>query len=557
MGNSLVAVQPSFLSRAQEAALRAWYSGLSSRNAIEQYLPELAVGSSARGAISQIRKILIAFAKTCQRQDLAVVLDHPESQRAKLSDRAIHAIDSLRNAVPMKPQITDDVGQWFSARITKVLREFDVKTLADLTVRIPRRKMWWVKIDGLGKVLAKQIEQFFSDHPELTSQARAIVLRHQVEPAMTPWESFVVPFELSGTHGTYRAPLKICSMDARTDRDAVSAWLQLLESPATVRSYRKEVERLMLWAVLVRNKALSSLSVEDAIAYRAFLKSPHPRAQWVGSPASRSSSNWRPFTGPLAPKSITYSLSVLNAMYRWLIAQGYSLVNPFAGVKVRNAKDIKPIGVDNCFTTGEWGLLRAIAGGLEWSHGWSKSAAARLRFCLDFAYGTGLRLSEMTNAQLGNIQKDGHDDYWIYVIGKGGKRAKVSLPPFVRASLDQYLIHRGISITAHGQDPGAHLVGSDAQRLAGISPTRLWNIYRRFFDLAAKEISGDHPVLSEKLRRATPHWLRHTHASHALANGVDLTTVRDNLRHASVATTSLYLHTDDVLRAQQIAKAFG
>jgi integrase len=35
--------------------------------------------------------------------------------------------------------------------------------------------------------------------------------------------------------------------------------------------------------------------------------------------------------------------------------------------------------------------------------------------------------------------------------------------------------------------------------------------------------------------------MRHTHATHALARGAELTTVRDNLRHASIATTSIYL----------------
>lgn len=50
---------------------------------------------------------------------------------------------------------------------------------------------------------------------------------------------------------------------------------------------------------------------------------------------------------------------------------------------------------------------------------------------------------------------------------------------------------------------------------------------------------------------------RHTHATHALARGAELTTVRDNLRHASIATTSIYLHSDDVKRARQIRDAFA
>jgi len=43
----------------------------------------------------------------------------------------------------------------------------------------------------------------------------------------------------------------------------------------------------------------------------------------------------------------------------------------------------------------------------------------------------------------------------------------------------------------------------------------------------------------------------------ALARGAELTTVRDNLRHASIATTSIYLHGDEVKRARQLGEAFS
>jgi hypothetical protein len=64
-------------------------------------------------------------------------------------------------------------------------------------------------------------------------------------------------------------------------------------------------------------------------------------------------------------------------------------------------------------------------------------------------------------------------------------------------------------------------------------------------------------ALAEKLRRASPHWMRHTHATHALNRGAELTTVHDNLRHTSVSTTWIYLHSDEVKRARQIGDAFG
>ncbi|CAB3745183.1 Tyrosine recombinase XerC [Paraburkholderia rhynchosiae] len=80
---------------------------------------------------------------------------------------------------------------------------------------------------------------------------------------------------------------------------------------------------------------------------------------------------------------------------------------------------------------------------------------------------------------------------------------------------------------------------------------------RRFFNQAADVIGADHPTAAEKLHRASPHWTRHTHASHALARGAELTTVRDNLRHASIATTSIYLQSDEVKRTRQMNQAFA
>lgn len=97
----------------------------------------------------------------------------------------------------------------------------------------------------------------------------------------------------------------------------------------------------------------------------------------------------------------------------------------------------------------------------------------------------------------------------------------------------------------------------DEDSTTGITGTRPWHVMRRFFGQAADVIGADHPVVAEKLRRASPHWTRHTHATHALARGADLTTVRDNLRHASIATTSIYLQSDEAKRARQTSEAFA
>lgn len=54
-----------------------------------------------------------------------------------------------------------------------------------------------------------------------------------------------------------------------------------------------------------------------------------------------------------------------------------------------------PLDERRFFSEGEWMLIRTVANGLEWSYGWQKPAAKWLRFILDFAYATGLRVSQL------------------------------------------------------------------------------------------------------------------------------------------------------------------
>ena len=88
-----------------------------------------------------------------------------------------------------------------------------------------------------------------------------------------------------------------------------------------------------------------------------------------------------------------------------------------------------------------------MAEGLELGHQWEVPAAQRLRFVLNFAYATGLRISELVSATQGQIEVDGHGDHWLHLVGKGSKATKVALPPLARAALDRYLMQRELPIT--------------------------------------------------------------------------------------------------------------
>ena len=539
------------------AALRAWYKGMSARASVVQYLGNTrADGQSSRAILGKIRRQLILFADDRRREDVAALLNHSAAERLGRSEAVRDAIELLRTLPPPAPLLTDEVRTWLPRRIARALHEHGIRTLAELTVRVPRRRRWWTAVPGLGTAGARQVEAFFAAHPDLTQRARALVLTEGPQDVV-PWERLRVPGDVDGSRGTFRAPAATCALSATNDHEAVQTWLTLQESPATQRAYRKEAERLILWSILERGRALTSLTTEDAIAYRTFLRRPSPRRRWVGPARPRAANDWKPFAEELSARSASYALSVVGAMFRWLMQQRYTLANPFAGIKVRGGAPVQPLAAARFFSEGEWALIRAIADGLEWGRGWSLAAAQRLRFVLDFAYATGLRVSELVGAGLGQIEVDARDDHWLHLVGKGGKSSKVALPSLARVALDRYLLQRGVPSSRTRWNPNMLLVGEvDLESNKGITSTRLWSILRRFFLQAAEAVADDRAALAEKLRLASPHWMRHTHATHALARGVELTTVRDNLRHASIQTTSTYLHADEVQRSRQINKAF-
>jgi hypothetical protein len=107
----------------------------------------------------------------------------------------------------------------------------------------------------LGPASARQIEAFFAAHPLLTERAHALIAVTRVAVVM-PWERLSLPHEVDGSHGSFRAPPHTCTLNAPNDYEAVQAWLSLHESGATQRAYRKEAERLILWAIVERERAL-------------------------------------------------------------------------------------------------------------------------------------------------------------------------------------------------------------------------------------------------------------------------------------------------------------
>ncbi|MFL9935939.1 tyrosine-type recombinase/integrase, partial [Paraburkholderia sp. RL18-103-BIB-C] len=82
----------------------------------------------------------------------------------------------------------------------------------------------------------------------------------------------------------------------------------------------------------------------------------------------------------------------------------------------------------------------------------------------------------------------------------------------------------------------------------------LHRIVKDVFNGAAQSLRArgeDHAPRADRLEQASAHWLRHSAGSHMADQQVDLRLVRDNLGHASLTTTSQYLHVDDDRRHRE------
>jgi integrase/recombinase XerD len=136
---------------------------------------------------------------------------------------------------------------------------------------------------------------------------------------------------------------------------------------------------------------------------------------------------------------------------------------------------------------------------------------------LRLLYHSGLRVSELCNLKWEDVQE--YDGYAVMSInGKGNKLRYVR----ISCSMWEEMVEQAES-----------------------------NLYV----FASRKGGGENPLTSRQVERivasaglsirvsgVSPHWLRHSNASHSLDNGASLTTVRDSLGHSSIAITERYLH---------------
>lgn len=361
-----------------------------------------------------------------------------------------------------------------------------------------------------------------------------------------PIEQIVLPARLDGRDGVNRARSKEgCQIVADSDIDAIRTWLsEFHDSPETLRAYRKEAERLLLWAMLERGKAFSSLAREDLIAYETFLEDPRPRARWCGPRRPRSTPEWRPFEGPLKASSRRQTLVILNALFSYLTAAGYLAGNPLTLVRRRKRRGQRSgwHGHERHLEREAWSFVLDVLDRLPEGADRAKAHKERLRFLLAALYLLGPRVSEIASHSMGSLyQRRGR--WWWRVVGKGEKEAKVPVNDELLNALRRYRTFRGLSPLPQPGDT-APLIAS-VTGVAPISPNMVYRIVKQFFGQVAEAAREDHPDWVETFQRVSTHWLRHTSLTHQADAGLDLRYLNRNARHSSIETTGLYLHAED------------
>jgi len=269
----------------------------------------------------------------------AVSARRAQSRRARLIARQLEALRWLEQRVAQAPRATDSVEAWLAPAMARRLRPAGIVALEDLVARINASgARWWRGIAGIGQGKATRIQDWLRVHQQAIGVCQgehAWRPRRQLSDAdlalvvprgsvLLPYEKFDIP---PGLEGRGRA--------GHSDREALDAWIgkpgERGRAPATVRGYRKEAERLLLWAVLERRKPLSQMDGDDARAYLVFLAAPPPN--WCGPRHhQRWSPLWRPLEAGLGAGALAQARAVARVLFTHWVAVGHVATNPFDGV---------------------------------------------------------------------------------------------------------------------------------------------------------------------------------------------------------------------------------
>lgn len=207
------------------------------------------------------------------------------------------------------------------------------------------------------------------------------------------------------------------------------------------------------------------------------------------------------------PTSVMRKIASLRGFFKWFCANEYGTKNPAQTLEQPKL----PKHLPKVMTIEE---LNQIL---------NTNLTEKESLIVELLYGCGLRVSELVNLQLNNIDIKSK---YIQCYGKGSKERIVPFGEKAKAALKKYLKVRDLIILKNKLVDNKILFLKDDGKQ--ITRQDVYNFIKKQGEKIHKHIS--------------PHTLRHSFATHLLENGADLRVVQELLGHSDVSTTQLYTH---------------
>ena len=361
-----------------------------------------------------------------------------------------------------------------------------------------------------------------------------------------PLEHLKSPMELTGETGTNRAPSFITKqISANNDLQAIFSWLAEFDgSTQTQRSYRKEAERLLLWSLIEKQKPLSSLTRDDLRDYQHFLTDPQPRTRWCGQRKPRHDPGWRPFEDSLSEDSIAQAITIVNALFSYLVEAGYLSGNPLGLMrrKIKKRTTDKSKITERFLEQALWQSVVDYIEALPKTTPRDQKEYERTRFLFHLLYLLGPRVSEVANHTMQSI-KQIRSKWWWEVTGKGEKTQLIPINEDMLNALIRYRqFYELPPLPQLGEETPLFMNLNGTQ---SITSNMIYRLVKKTFLDCAETFVKERPDFATKLRKASTHWLRHTSITHQTDAGIELRYIKRSARHESVETTMLYQHAEE------------
>ena len=264
---------------------------------------------------------------------------------------------------------------------------------------------------------------------------------------------------------------------------------------------------------LTLERALSPNTCQAYLAdVRAFLSSAQGREPLKVRPADIDAYFWSLRSRELSAGTLARKIQALRSFYRFQAAEERIADDPTR--RLRSPRKVERLPRVLAPAQAQAVVRASDSGSFE---------GLRSRAIAELLYGTGVRASELLGLRPESVNLE---EGWLRVRGKGSKERMVPMHERANAVLRRYLLARRQRFEGRASDAEV-FVSRSGRRLSRV---QMWRDVRR---LGIKAGIG---------RTLHPHTLRHSFATHMLANGADLRALQELLGHASLTTTQIYTH---------------